>query len=313
MDNNVYLKDVTISFKTKAGTVHAVNHVDMTFNSGEITGMIGETGSGKSVLGMSVLRLLAANSMITGSIIYKNIDLLQLTEKELNQIRGKIISFIPQNPDAAFDPTMTIGKQIIEGYCYHDKKSTAAGISHGIEQLQNYSFHEPQKAFNSYPFQLSGGMRQRALCAMGTALSPEWIIADEPTKGLDAIIRQQVSQVFQDLKKTTTSSILLITHDLRLAQRICDAVIVLYAGTVLEQGPAGNIFDEPLHPYTCGLIDAQPHRKLLPLSGMPPSLIDLPAGCKFHPRCSCRKDICCLTEPALQEVNGRWVRCWKYA
>ena len=313
MDNNIYLENVTISFTTKAGIVQAVNHVDMTFNSGEITGMIGETGSGKSVLGMSVLRLLAANSMITGSIIYKNIDLLQLTEKELNQIRGKIISFIPQNPDTAFDPTMTIGKQIIEGYLYHDKKSKTAGISHGIEQLQNYSFHEPKKNFNSYPFQLSGGMRQRALCAMGTALSPEWIIADEPTKGLDAIIRQEVSQVFYDLKKTTNSSIILITHDLRLVQRICDTVIVLYAGTVLEQGPAGNIFDEPLHPYTCGLINAQPHKKLLPLSGMPPNLIYLPAGCKFHPRCSLRKNICCLTEPALQNVNGRWVRCWKYA
>jgi peptide/nickel transport system ATP-binding protein len=313
LDNNIYLEDVTISFTTKAGNVHAVNHVDMTFNSGEITGMIGETGSGKSVLGMSVLRLLAANSLITGNIIYKNIDLLQLNEKELNQIRGKIISFIPQNPDAAFDPTMTIGKQIIEGYLYHNKKSKTTGISHGIWQLQNYSFHEPQKTFNSYSFQLSGGMRQRALCAMGTAHSPEWIIADEPTKGLDAIIRQQVSQVFQDLKTTTTSSIILITHDLRLAQRICDAVIVLYAGTVLEQGPADKIFAEPLHPYTCGLIDAQPHRKLLPLFGMPPSLIDLPAGCKFHPRCSCRKDICCLTEPALQDVNGRQVRCWKYA
>jgi len=313
LDNNIYLQDVTISFTTKAGTVHAVNHVDLNVNSGEITGMIGETGSGKSVLGMSVLRLLAANSLISGSIIYKNSDLLQLAEKELNQIRGKVISFIPQNPDAAFDPTMKIGKQIIEGFLYHDKKSKAAGISHGIGQLQNYSFHEPQKTFNSYPFQLSGGMRQRALCAMGTVLSPKWIIADEPTKGLDAIIRQQVSQVFLELKKTANSSILLITHDLRLAQKICDTVIVLYAGTVLEQGPAGKLFDEPLHPYTCGLIDAQPHRKLLPLSGMPPSLINLPAGCKFHLRCSCRKDICCLKEPALLEVNGQWVRCWKYA
>lgn len=313
MDNNIYLKNVTVSFTTQIGTVHAINQVDMTINSGEITGMIGETGSGKSVLGMSVLRLLAENSLVTGSIVYKNIDLLQLTEKELNQIRGKIISFIPQNPDAAFDPSMTIGKQIIEGYRYHEKKSKETGISQGIKKLQNYSFYEPQKTFNSYPFQLSGGMRQRALCAMGTALSPEWIIADEPTKGLDGIIRQQVSQTFLDLKKTTNSSILLITHDLRLTQRICDTVVVLYAGTVLEKGPAGNLFNEPGHPYTCGLIDAQPHKKLLPLPGMPPSLIDLPAGCKFHPRCSCRKDICCEKEPSLQKVNGRWVRCWKYA
>lgn len=309
--HDIYLENVTVTFPTAEGIVQAVNQVSATFRGGEITGIIGETGSGKSVLGMAVLRLLAGNSRISGRIVYKNKDLLQLNEEELQEVRGKQISLIPQNPDTAFDPAMTVGRQIIEGYCYHEKKSWRAGKAHGLQQLQNFAFPEPQKIGNSYPFQLSGGMRQRALCAMGAALSPDWIIADEPTKGLDAIIRQQVSEVFRQLKKD--SSIILITHDLRLAQKFCDTVIVLYAGTILEQGTAGTVFNEPLHPYTCGLIDSQPHRKLLPLPGMPPSLIELPPGCKFHPRCSCQKNICRRQEPALLEVNGRLVRCWKYA
>ena len=309
--NDIYLENVTVSFPMAEGIVQAVNQVSATLRGGEISGIIGETGSGKSVLGMAVLRLLAGNSLISGRIVYKNKDLLQLDEEELQEIRGKHISLIPQNPDTAFDPAMTVGRQISEVYCYHEKKSRAAGSAYGLQQLQSFAFREPQTVSNSYPFQLSGGMRQRALCAMGAALSPDWIIADEPSKGLDAIIRQQVAEVFRKLKQA--SSIILITHDLRLAQKLCDTVIVLYAGTILEQGPAGTVFNEPLHPYTCGLIDAQPHKKLLPLPGMPPSMIELPSGCKFHPRCSCQKNICRLQEPALQEVNGRLVRCWQYA
>lgn len=312
LDNHIYLEKVDVSFATKAGVVHAVNRVDVTFYSGQITGMIGETGSGKSVLGMSVLRLMAANSRISGQIRYRGRDLLQLSEQELNQVRGKMIAFVPQNPDTALDPAMKTGKQVIEGYCHHHGKSASDGKAHGLRLLQSYSFHDPQKVFNSYPFQLSGGMRQRALCAIGTALSPGWVIADEPTKGLDAVIRQQVVELFHGLK-TANSSIILISHDLRLAQKLCDDVIVLYAGTILEQGPAAKLFGEPLHPYTRGLLDAQPHRKLLPLPGMPPSLIQLPAGCKFHPRCPEEKAVCRLEEPVLREADGRLVRCWKYA
>lgn len=313
MDNNIYLENVTVSFRTPTGTVHAVNHVDMTFKSGEITAIIGETGSGKSVVGMSILRLLESNSVTKGRIIYKNVDLLQVSEKELNQIRGRIIAFVPQNPDTAFNPTMTIGKQIIEGYIYHEEKSKTVGRSHGIEELKKYLFKEPEKIFNSYCFQLSGGMCQRALCAMNTALAPEWIIADEPTKGLDAMIRQQVFQIFHDIKNKKNSNVILITHDLRLAHKLCDTVIVLYAGTILEQGLTSKIFCDPLHPYTCGLIEAQPHRGFLPLPGMPPSLMDLPTGCKFHPRCPDQQGICRLQEPTLQVAKGRLVRCWKYA
>lgn len=313
MDNHIYLENVTVSFPAKAGTVQAVNQVDAVFNRGEITGIIGETGSGKSVLGRAVLRLTAANSRITGRIIYKNADLLQLTEAELNQIRGKTIAFIPQNPDTAFNPTMTIGQQIMEGPVYHKKTSKGAAKLQAIRQLQRYAFPEPHKIVHSYSFQLSGGMRQRALCAMSTALSPEWLIADEPTKGLDAMIRRQVCQLFFDLKENMQVSIIMITHDLRLAQKLCDTIIVLYAGTIFEQGTTGELFQTPLHPYTCGLINAQPHKSLLPLPGMPPSLIDLPPGCKFQPRCPEQTELCRLQEPALQAVNGRRVRCWKYA
>ncbi|SDF31884.1 ABC transporter ATP-binding protein [Sporomusa acidovorans] len=314
MNDNICIKNVTVSFTAKAGIVQAVNHIDAIFNSGEITGIIGETGSGKSVLGLSVLRLLAENSRVTGNIIYQDRDILQLPAQELNQLRGKTIAFIPQNTDTAFNPVMTVGRQIGEGAAYHHNIPQAAARRQAIEQLRRYAFQEPQTVAARYPFQLSGGMRQRALCAMSTALSPKWLIADEPTKGLDAIIRRQVFQLFHDLKASAGISVMLITHDLRLAEKLCDAIFVLYAGTVLEQGTAGEIFAGPLHPYTRGLINAQPHKTLTPLPGMPPSLIDLPAGCKFQPRCSCRKSICRLQEPPLQAINGRrQVRCWQYA
>lgn len=311
MDNHIALRQLTVSFTTKAGTVKAANRIDAIFPGGQISGIVGETGSGKSVLGLSVLGLLPENRIVSGSILYKNRDLLQLPEPEMNALRGKTIAFVPQNPDTALNPVMTVGEQLSEMFTCHGKANPVEARLRAIEQLRRYALSEPQTVFDRYSFQLSGGQRQRLLCAMGSALAPDWLIADEPTKGLDAVLRRQVFQLFQALRETSNLGILLITHDLRLAERLCDTVFVLYAGTVVEQGPAGELFAGPLHPYTQGLINAQPHKALTPLPGMPPSLIDLPAGCKFRPRCRQRTKLC-SQEPALRNVHGRQVRCWQY-
>lgn len=311
MGNHIALQRLTVAFTTKAGTVKAANQIDAIFLGGQINGIVGETGSGKSVLGLSVLGLLPENRIVSGSILYKNRDLLQLPEREMNALRGKTMAFVPQNPDTALNPVMTVGAQLSEMFTCHAGTNAAEARLRAGEQMRRYALPSPE-IFDRYSFQLSGGQRQRLLCAIGSALAPEWLIADEPTKGLDAVLRRQVCQLFQALRENSDLGILLITHDLRLAERLCDTVFVLYAGTVVEQGLAGELFARPFHPYTRGLIDAQPHKALAPLPGMPPSLIDLPAGCTFRLRCR-QQTTLCSQQPPLQNVNGRQVRCWQYA
>lgn len=307
---DININNVSIRFKTKEGYVRAVNEVNITFKKERITGLIGETGSGKSVLGMSILKLLASNGEVQGEINYKNQNLLGLKEKEIEKIRGVEIGFVPQNPGTSLNPIMKIKKQLREGFCYHQGDSKKEGEIKALDFLKNFSFENPKAIGKSYPFQLSGGMKQRVLCAMGSELLPPWLIADEPTKGLDAIIRYDVYEVFKKLKESLNISMIVITHDLRLAKKVCDEIAVLYCGRILEEG--SDIFENPKHPYTIGLIEAQPHKNLKPLPGNPQGLIDLPKGCSFHPRCSQAMNRCKVEEPELFKVPKGRVRCFKY-
>ena len=247
MGNHIALQRLTVAFTTKAGTVKAANQIDAIFLGGQINGIVGETSSGKSVLGLSVLGLLPENRIVSGSILYKNRDLLQLPEREMNALRGKTMAFVPQNPDTALNPVMTVGAQLSEMFTCHAGTNAAEARLRAGEQMRRYALPSPE-IFDRYSFQLSGGQRQRLLCAIGSALAPEWLIADEPTKGLDAVLRRQVCQLFQALRENSDLGILLITHDLRLAERLCDTVFVLYAGTVVEQGLAGRTVRPTLSP-----------------------------------------------------------------
>ncbi|MBZ9634857.1 ABC transporter ATP-binding protein [Clostridium sp. FP1] len=312
MNVDIKISDLMIHFYTKEGMVRAVDGVDLVFNNGKITGIVGETGSGKSVLGLSILNLLASNAKKSGSIFYKDEDLLSMDEERIQNIRGKVISIIPQNPSTAFNPILKIGEHINELFYYHEKVKKKFCKEKTLDVLRKFSFLSPERIYNSYSFQLSGGMSQRALTAMGMALNPKWIIADEPTKGLDAIIRNQVYNVFKGLKADKGVSMIVITHDLMLARKLCDEIVVMYGGKVLEQGDKEEIFSSPKHPYTRGLIDAQPNRKLIPIEGMAPNLTNLPNGCRFHTRCKYVKEICRVSEPDMYSTEGSKVRCFLY-
>ncbi|WP_099335511.1 ABC transporter ATP-binding protein [Clostridium cadaveris] len=312
MNTDIEIKDLMIHFYTKEGFVKAVDGIDLLLKTRKIIGIVGETGSGKSVLGLSILNLLADNAKKSGSILYKGNDLLSLDNENIRKIRGREISLIPQNPATAFNPILKIGNQINELYYYHEIETKKMCKIRSLDHLKKFFFNKEKRVYNSYNFQLSGGMSQRALTAMGSALNPKWIIADEPTKGLDATIRKQVFKVFKNLKEEQCVSMVLITHDLMLANRLCDEIIVMYAGKILEKGSSYTIFNSPLHTYTRGLIDAQPSKKLIPLEGIAPNLTNLPTGCRFHPRCKYAKDICKFEEPEMYNVNGSEVRCFLY-
>lgn len=312
MNTNIEILDLIIHFYTKEGMVKAVDGVDFKFNGGKITGIVGETGSGKSVLGLSILNILANNAKVSGNILYKDKDLLSLDKEGMRKIRGSEISLIPQNPATAFNPVLKVGKHIDELFYYHNDEKKNNCKSKTLNILNKFLFNDVEAVYDSYNFQLSGGMSQRALTAMGMALNPKWIIADEPTKGLDAVIRKQVYKVFKELKDKNGVSMILITHDLFLANNLCDEVVVMYAGKILEQGSKEEIFNNPKHPYTRGLIDAQPSKKLIPLEGIAPSLTNLPQGCRFHPRCKYAKDICRMKEPKMYPVDNAKVRCFLY-
>jgi len=312
MEEDIKIENLKVYFNTKEGDVKAVDGIDLTLKRGNIIGIVGETGSGKSVLGLSILGLLAKNAKIEGNIFYNNKNLLTLKNQELRKIRGKEIALIPQNPETAFNPIYNVGSQISELFYYHNKEKKSKSKEKTIKILEKFSFKNSNKVYSSYGFQLSGGMKQRVLSAMGMALEPKWIIADEPTKGLDAIIRNQVYDVFKNLKENMGVSMILITHDLMLAKKLCDEVIVMYAGKILEKGSKEDIFENPKHPYTKGLIDAQPNKKLIPLDGVAPSLTNLPDGCRFHPRCKYKKKLCMEKEAKLYKVDSCEVRCFLY-
>lgn len=302
------LVDLTVSFPTVDGLVRAVDHVCLKIDEGERLGLIGETGCGKTVLGMSVIRLVHPSARVGGRVLYRGIDLLGLSAQDMRRLRGKEIALIPQNPTTSLNPVLRVGDQIAEVIQLHHGMSRPEAWKLAVNMLREMRISDPERRAHQYPHELSGGMRERVLITMALACNPSFIIADEPTKGLDSKTKLQIL----DLMRTVTSgrSMLMITHDLSVARSICDSIAVMYAGELLEWGPSDDIMSDPLHPYTQGLINSLPSHGLKAISGTSPSLINLPSGCRFHPRCPLATTICKNVHPDMIDLDKRRaVRC----
>ncbi|MGB3457887.1 MAG: ABC transporter ATP-binding protein [Halobacteriota archaeon] len=301
-----------VHFPTQDGIVKAVNTIDLEIANDERLGLIGETGCGKTVLGMSIIRLLPSSTTIEGEIKYKGKDLLKLTEKEIRKIRGKEIAMILQNPTTSLNPVLKVGDQIAEAIKLHQGLARRAAKAKAVEMLEAVKIPDATKRANEYPHQFSGGMKERAMIAMGLACDPAMIIADEPTKGLDVTVKKQIVKLMKEVTKQKT--MLFITHDLGVAAEICDNITVMYAGELMEYANTEAIFKNPMHPYTQGFLNSLPSMGLKAIKGMSPSLIDPPSGCRFHTRCDCANAKCKTEHPELIEVEkGHYVRCFQYA
>ncbi len=292
----IQTEDLYVRFATHSGDIRAVNHVDLTFPDDLVTGIIGETGSGKSVLGLSILGLLQSNATVEGKIFLGEKELTALTEAELCKVRGREIALVAQNPGTSLNPSIRVGRQIEEVFRLAGE-SRSDSRAHTLELLGQMAFPDPERVARAYPFELSGGMRQRVLTSIAVAARPQWIIADEPTKGLDAVVRNQVYDTFCMVRDQYNVSFIVITHDLLLARKFCDRIVVMYCGRVLETNTAKELFEHPRHPYTRGLIDSLPHLGMKPMPGFSPAFTDQPSGCVFHPRCPYADETCRTVEP----------------
>ena len=312
------VENLKTTFYTSEGIVRAVDDVSLTINEGQSVGLVGESGCGKSVTSLSVLRLIAGPSgrIEGGRILYKGVDVLSLDDARMRAIRGNQISMIFQEPMTSLNPVFRIGDQIAETLMLHEGMDKKAAAARAVEMLQLVGIPQAARVAREYPHQLSGGMRQRAMIAMAMACKPELLIADEPSTALDVTIQAQILDLMRDLKRDQGTAILLITHDLGVVAEMCEFVIVMYGGKVVEQADVRTIFRSPRHPYTVGLMESRPSinrdsERLTPIPGMVPSPLKLPQGCYFHPRCSRAFDRCCEEAPPLFEVApGHLSRCW---
>ncbi|ULL19643.1 ABC transporter ATP-binding protein [Paenibacillus sp. H1-7] len=293
------MRDVRAGFPAADGIAEAVKGVTMRLHRGEILGLIGETGSGKSVLGLSIPGLLPPEAEVNGSILYKGQDLLRLSPRRLRAIRGRDIALIPQNPAASLNPVLTVGYQIMESLRLHRRLRRSAAREQAVRLLRELNMPEPERKLKQYPFQLSGGMKQRVLAAIGVAGAPTLIIADEPTKGLDAMVRKQVVDLLRTAARSSGASMLVITHDLHVAKSLCDRIGVMYAGRIVEEAPVRELFASPRHPYTRGLLASIPGKGMKPIPGASPGLAEAVSGCAFHPRCQERLPECSSVLPGM--------------
>ena len=311
-------------FFTAAGVVRAVDGVSYSVKSGETLGVVGESGCGKSVTALSVLRLVAnpPGRIVGGAIRFEGTNLLDLTEGEMEAIRGNDISMIFQEPMTSLNPLLTIGRQIGEAMVLHRGLSWREALDEAAEMLRRVHIPEPERRVHAYPHQLSGGMRQRAMIAMALSCNPKLLIADEPTTALDVTIQAQILDLMRELQQTTGTAIVLITHDMGVVAENADRVVVMYAGHKVEEASADDLFDSPLHPYTKGLLGSVPNlevaahlkarrARLNEIKGIVPSLADLPQGCSFAPRCRFATEECRAVSPPLEQHRpGHWVACW---
>ncbi len=305
-------------FQDRKGQVPAVDGVDFILRKGETLGIVGESGCGKSVTSMSILHLLPPKGRIVdGTIRFKGRDITHLPPAEMAKLRGKEIAMIFQEPMTSLNPVYTVGYQISEMILRHEKVSKKEARARAIEMLRLVNIPAPEKRIDEYPHELSGGMRQRVMIAMALSCNPELLIADEPTTALDVTIQAQILDLMRTLKQTLNTSIMMITHDLGVVAEMSDYVLVMYAGMVMEYSDVRSLFADPLHPYTQGLLKALPRmgesqEKLYVIDGVVPSLYELPTGCRFWPRCAYATERCKHEIPALYEVEGRKIRCFRY-
>ena len=311
------VKDLHTSFYTPAGEVKAVNGVSFNLDHGKVLGIVGESGSGKSVTAYSVMQILEkTGKIVSGSIKFNGQELVGAGEKVMKTVRGNKISIIFQDPMTSLNPTYTIGKQLMEAILLHTNRNKKEAKERAIEMLRLVNINEPEKRMNQYPFEFSGGMRQRIMIAMALACEPDILIADEPTTALVVTIQAQILELMQSLQDELGMAIIMITHDLGVVAQMCDEVIVMYAGSICEQGTADEIFYNPKHEYTKGLIRSIPTvdgdgEKLQPITGTPIDLLNMPAGCPFAPRCDAAMKICLRERCERMQINDQHqAACW---
>ena len=316
------IKNLKVSFFVRKGVVKAVDGVSLAANEGETVGIVGESGSGKSITALSIIRLISPPGRIVGGeILLKEKDILKINIKHMLNIRGNEVSMIFQDPMTSLNPVFNIGRQVSEAIMIHQKLNKKDALNKSIDMLKKVGIPSPEKRLHDYPHQLSGGMRQRVMIAMALSCEPSLLIADEPTTALDVTIQAQILDLILKMKEDRGTSVILITHDLGVVAEMAQRVLVMYAGKIVEEADVRTLFKRPLHPYTQGLLVSIPYlqtevgvskkTKLQEIPGIVPSLLNLPPGCKFHPRCSLKIEKCTREEPALKPAEkGHLVRCW---
>ena len=317
------IRSLTVHFFTEDGVVRAVENVNFEIYPGEILGLVGESGCGKSVTGLSILKLIPTppGQIVSGDILFEGKSLLKLNEKEMEGVRGNEISMVFQEPMTSLNPVFTIGDQIMEAIILHQKLDKKEAKKKAIEMLDRVKIPSPEKQIDAYPHQLSGGMRQRAMIAMALSCQPKLLIADEPTTALDVTIQAQVLQLLKEIQREMGMAVMLITHDLGIVSEMVNRLAVMYAGRIFEYGRLQDVFGQIRNPYTRGLMNSIPQlterkKRLQAIPGQVPDPMSLPVGCKFHPRCYLMIEDCKKGEPSLYQVNGnhfsrciRWKEC----
>ncbi len=313
------VKDLRTYFHTREGVVHAVDDVSFDLQEGETLGLVGESGSGKSVTALTIMRLVATppGRVEAGQVLFQGQDLLKISDEEMRRIRGKEIAMIFQEPMTSLNPVLTIGRQITEALELHLKMTSKQARNRAIELLERVRIPEAAKRIDDYPHQFSGGMRQRVMIAMALSCNPKLLLADEPTTALDVTIQAQVLEVMKELTTEFGTAVVLITHNLGIVARYADRVNVMYAGRVVERAAARDLYRDPSHPYTLGLLHSVPRldeeirSKLDPIEGLPPDLTNPPVGCRFEPRCRFAQDVCRAEYPPMESLApGHTAACW---
>ncbi|HLR65457.1 MAG TPA: ABC transporter ATP-binding protein [Pseudogracilibacillus sp.] len=319
MSQLLKVKKLKTAFMSKEQSVQVVRGVSFGINKGEIVGIVGESGCGKSVTSLSIMRLLKGTSghVQEGEVIFNGKNILEMSEREMRKVRGKEMSMIFQDPMTSLNPVLKIGRQLMQGIMLHLKLSKKEAERYAIEMLESVGIPRAESIMDEYPHQLSGGMNQRVMIAMAMSCKPELLIADEPTTALDVTIQAQILELMKDLRDKQDTTIMMITHDLGVVSEVCDRVIVMYAGKVVEEGPTKEVFENPQHPYTEGLIKSMPkiglkQKRLYAIPGQVPDPMSMPRGCKFAARCPYVMDKCLENEPELLDVKEtkQQSRCW---